>query len=139
MNALLKLIKTQLSIGSVMVKFLLKLLMVAFLMQSLWASAAQYCQHETGVNVHHFGHHTHQHKTGDAAQADQLSIKADDKSKTATHTDCPYCHAAVAKYLSSTPVILSNTPDRPPAIFIAITYPKIVLAQPERPNWLFAV
>lgn len=122
-----------------MVRFILKLLIVVFLMQSAWAAAAQYCQHELGVNTYHFGHHTHQHKNGDPSQVDQASIKADaDTSKTGTDSDCPYCHLGAMKSMLPMVVMTPAATEPAPPTTLAYSYPNIVPRQPERPNWRLA-
>lgn len=121
-----------------MIRTIFKLLILVFILESSWASAAQYCRHELGLNVRHFGHHTHQHKTGDQNTFDQTSVKADDSSKTKIDNDCPYCHLGAMKSMLPLAVIASSANAPPPIVEILQSYPQVIPRQPERPNWLIA-
>lgn len=118
-------------------KFILKLLILVFLLESTWAVAAQYCAHELGLKANHFGHHYHDHKKGDKTQPDQASIQADKSSKSDKDKDCPYCHLGAMKSMIQeieiVPMVLDNSP--PPEI-IHYHYVNTVPRQPERPNWM---
>lgn len=120
-----------------MVKFILKLLILVFLLESTWAVAAQYCAHELGLKANHFGHHYHKHNKGDQSQPDQASIQADKSSKSDKDKDCPYCHLGAMKSMVQeieiVPMILDHSPT--PGI-IHYHYVNTVPRQPERPNWM---
>lgn len=65
------------------------ILLLAFLsLQSAWAVAAAYCQHETKLEVAHFGHH--------AEQQAEAAAPADDGDGSAAERHCHDCHAACA-------------------------------------------
>lgn len=117
-----------------MVRFILKLLVVIFLMQSAWAAAAVYCRHELGLESTHFGHHSHAHKNGNSDQA-APSDQPDDTSTSGIDNDCPYCHLGAMKAMRSIIVIVPALAEPPPAIAVAISYPAVFPRQPERPNW----
>lgn len=120
-----------------MVKFILKLLILVFLLESTWAVAAQYCAHELGLKANHFGHHYHSHNKGDQNQPDQASIQADKSSKSDKDKDCPYCHLGAMKSMVQeieiVPMVLDHSP--PPSI-IHYHYVNTVPRKPERPNWM---
>ncbi len=120
-----------------MVKFILKLLILVFLLESTWAVAAQYCAHELGLKANHFGHHYHSHNKGDKMRPDQASIQADKSSKSDKDKDCPYCHLGAMKSMVQDievpPMVLDHSlsPDTFPYHYV-----NIVQRQPERPNWM---
>jgi hypothetical protein len=120
-----------------MLKRFLRLLVVIFLLQSTWAVAAQYCEHELGLDAIHFGHHEHEHLAGDPT-FDQTLVKADDQSAPVVDNDCPYCHLGAMKSIPTIQAIALSLPS--PALPIEVTpfYPYIFPRQPERPNWLLA-
>lgn len=81
-------------------------------LQSVWAAAAAYCTHESGV-LKHFGHHEHEHwggSTSDLAAADPTVPLVDDN-------DCEFCHLACAQPVSSTvqDVVVISVHDAAPA------------------------
>lgn len=111
---------------------MLKRIIVVFLMlvmsfQMAWAVPSSYCQHEQGVAVQHFGHHTHQHQDNGKAHPGKVPGSLDD--------DCAYCHLGG--------VIL------PSAWFSVVALPLLSVSfssnleamsslparEPERPKW----
>ena len=57
-------------------------------LQFAWASAASYCQHETGpAQTRHFGHHEHLHKVG---------VEKSSTGKLIADNDCGTCQSAGA-------------------------------------------
>jgi hypothetical protein len=104
-------------------------LLVLLPLQLSWASVSIYCQHETGGQAKHFGHHDHQHQAGDN-QGD-----ADTKLSGGVDNDCSTCHAGCAT------AIFGETQIESPADVSARlddyqhspnTSPHYL---PERPNW----
>jgi len=71
---------------------LLVLLMLILSAQWTWAAVASVCEHETGKNAVHLGHHEHQH---DDATPDSAAAPAD----TTVHADCATCHAGMSALL----------------------------------------
>ena len=59
-------------------RILVKIVLMFFVLQSTWAVAAQYCQHEENPKVEHIGHHTHKHDS-----------KIDDNSLSRTDEQAP--------------------------------------------------
>lgn len=104
-------------------------LLVLLPLQLSWASVATYCQHETGNQAQHFGHHDHQH------QASQDQDSTDSKLPGGVDNDCGTCHAGCVV------AILGDIAANPPhlaAVVIADyrTIPSLSpLEIPERPNW----
>ncbi|TMS59770.1 cobalt-zinc-cadmium resistance protein [Imbroritus primus] len=99
-------------------------------LQTVWAAAAPYCQHEKVPSTFHLGHHTHLH------QVDLPGEDTDSNAPAGTaDIDCHACHAFCGAMPVTTlllqgvdaPVILpvstSLAPPTPPQL------------QPERPNW----
>ena len=118
-----------------MLKRILRLLIALFLLQSTWAVAAQYCEHELNRDATHFGHHQHQHKADNASAKDQALGHADNQNVPGDDTDCPYCHLGAMKSMPAihmTPIAVAS-PLLPTAVLL--TYPHILAYPPERPNW----
>ncbi|MBK9623505.1 MAG: hypothetical protein IPO38_02795 [Rhodocyclaceae bacterium] len=99
-------------------------------LQSVWAAASSYCQHEQGVATQHFGHHTHQH---------QVTTDSNDgtgKSPLNVHADCSSCHLscpAVTESVRSIAVTASGSlvvADHLDAL--SSVFPD----HPERPKWV---
>jgi len=114
----------------VMKRLALIFLMLLLPLQSVWAAASAYCQHEQDVTAKHFGHHTHQHKA---------SIDRNDgtgKSPLNVHADCGICHLscpAATESVRPTIHMASGSfavADQPEAL--SSVFPD----HPERPKWL---
>ncbi len=120
-------------------KFLFKILLIVFVLQSTWAVAAQYCQHEENPKVEHIGHHTHKHSSQSSSNGDVSDQKSSDSSKTEIDTDCPFCHlSSIKSIIANFPVI--NAEIEPVVVAdIYYSYPEIIPLKPERPNWNLAV
>ncbi len=109
------------------------------MLQSVWAVAAQYCEHEINHKVDHIGHHIHKHTSQTTDIENLTDQNSTDTSKINSDTDCPYCH------LGSIKSMIINFPDFDaridPVHFVDIfySYPEIIPLKPERPNWYFAV
>ncbi len=120
-------------------KFLFKILLIVFVLQSTWAVAAQYCQHEENPKVEHIGHHTHKHSSQSADQNNVTHQKTSDSSNSEIDSDCPFCHlSSIKSVITNLPVI--NVEIEPVVVTdIYYSYPEITPLKPERPNWNFAV
>lgn len=104
------------------------LLLVLMPLQAGWAAASAYCQHETGAAAAHFGHHEHQHHSGDGGREPAKSAGAD--------PDCGACHASASFTLPHLAGVSAlPLPMAPPPSFILPALPEHASA-PERPNWL---
>lgn len=118
------------TLSPVMRRFALIFLMLLLPLQSVWAAASAYCQHEQGVATQHFGHHTHQH------QASTDGNDGTGKSPLNVHADCSICHLscpAAAESVRSTIVTASGSlavADQPDAL--SSVFPD----HPERPKWV---
>ena len=121
-----------------MIRFFMRVLLVVFLLESTWAVAAQYCQHELGLDAIHFGHHVDKHKKG-IAKASSHTVATSDQSLPNSDNDCPFCHLGAMK---SMPLIMHQTSsagDLSPLSDILITYYRVIPSPLERPNWKPAV
>lgn len=110
-----------------MTRVLALFLAFALLLQTSWAVAATYCEHETSPKAAmHFGHHTHVHKTTDGKKV---------SGKIADDTDCVSCHAAHPA-LASAPFTCASA-DVPKAA--NFDQPRMSASapprEPERPQW----
>lgn len=71
------------------------LVMLALLLiQATWSVVAPYCQHESGKQARHFGHHVHQH-------APSAGDQHDSNGKLTVDQDCPACHSSLPTLLSA--------------------------------------
>lgn len=110
-------------------RWLTVLLLVLLPLQLGWAALGSYCQHETGSQAQHLGHHAHPHqglasKQGDAAE----------KGKS-LHGDCNACFATSIASLLDDPLSIAA----PPVAFEMGTFQARPLfrpvSPPERPDW----
>ncbi|MCT6718505.1 hypothetical protein [Acidovorax sp. K2F] len=69
-------------------RLLLVFLLVFMPLQSIWAAASPYCEHESAPQASHFGHHVHEHH-GDEG-ADHSAPGA--SPSTLADMDCHACH-----------------------------------------------
>jgi hypothetical protein len=114
-------------------RWLSLLLLLVLPFQFSLAAAAAYCQHETGPEVRHFGHHAHQHATD--ADAQKPAKPLHDDGKTATDPDCGLCHLSTVQPVLAEFGLCSVlcSPDRPQsrALHCGTRDPDRL----ERPNW----
>lgn len=106
------------------------LLLMLLPVQFSWASAAAYCQHETGRQAWHVGHHEHD------AQPPCHDASGGQKHAAGIDHDCGACHAAaglalVAELHVALPLFAAVAADGYRAA-LSSAPPGI----PERPNWL---
>jgi hypothetical protein len=107
------------------------LLLVFLPLQASWAAAGSYCQHETGIQAQHFGHHEHRHL--DASHHDEKIKSA--KPVLAADADCSFCHpccGAVLVDAPSTPELTVAANDNTPHLRPLLS---AILSPPDRPNW----
>lgn len=109
-----------------MLRWIVILLLALLPLQSVWAAAGSYCEHEQGPDAWHFGHHAHTHS--DASHDEP-------QSPTAKHQDCATCklHAKTLAVVASSLALPANTGMLP-----AQSLPPIATAPPnriERPKW----
>lgn len=126
-------------------RFFLILLVLLLPLQSAWAAATAYCQHEQRPAAKwHLGHHQHEHRgEGDgAADADK---KADNKAGADQGTepnglfdpDCGTCHLASLPFACPEPAVLPAL--RLPRTVLAthdFHYTSLHPRAPDRPQWL---
>ncbi len=123
-----------------MVKLILRLLIVMFLMESTWAAAAQYCRHELGIDVQHFGLHSHQYKkNADSVKNFSQTVLSDDSTDAADlDSGCPNCHLGAMKSMLPMTDFVAQATTTNVVADVLLVYPHIVLRKPERPNWSLA-
>lgn len=111
-------------------------LLVWLPLQSLWAAAAPYCQHEASVQGTHLGHHEHEHAAGslDASTAD-ASADVDAELAKADHADCHGCHGHCADMPQPLGLSQALAPQRGLNSAPDARVPAAPVALPERPNW----
>ncbi|PPC99562.1 MAG: hypothetical protein CTY35_03730 [Methylotenera sp.] len=120
-------------------KILFKILLIVFVMQSNWAVAAQYCQHEEDSKVEHIGHHTHKHDSNSDDNSHAVDQKSNDTANLNIDSDCPYCHLFSIKSITSTLPLLEPKIEPVLVVDIYYSYPEIIPIKPERPNWNLAI
>lgn len=105
-------------------RWLTVLLLVLLPLQLGWAALGSYCQHETGRQAQHLGHHSHPHqgllgnKQGDTAE----------KGK-GLHGDCNACFATSIAPLLNDPLLLTA----PPTAFEISAFQASPLFRPASP------
>ena len=118
-----------------MARYLIILMLALLPFQFVWGVAASYCQHEQGVVVGHFGHHSHKHQ-GEALKS--LGESTPDK-KTAVADedfDCDYCHLSCAQPLMSVSLEChTEAAPQSPADNVDSGHSPHVPALIERPKW----
>lgn len=118
-------------------KWLAIVLLVLTPLQFSWAVAASYCQHETGTQASHFGHHEHKH------QGAKVKTNSTDRSDAAgklgtLDNDCPGCHLSCASLIASSqaasivPLVEGYIPALTPR------YESHISKVPQRPDWSLA-
>ena len=114
-----------------MKRFLITLLLLVLPLQSVWATAAAYCEHASGAHQPHFGHHNGHHH-----DASVDSTLTGDNAGSGLDSDATHCHGAVSAVLMSPlawPVLASA---EPPAPHAEVKRQAPALSPPERPQWI---
>lgn len=109
------------------------------MLQSIWAVAAQYCEHEKNPKADHIGHHVHKHDTQKSDSENLIDLNLADNSNSDTDADCPYCHLGSIKSLIINTPVFDTQIDQVQLVDIYYSYPEIIPLKPERPNWNPAV
>lgn len=114
-------------------------LLLVLPLQMLHATAAGYCQHESGAAASHFGHHVDAACSG--AQADHADhAKPADKVKLPVHHDCGSCHLSMPQLPASTaPAVPAFTAETSHAWDVTRHYRSTDPTGIDRPNWLRAL
>ena len=106
------------------------LLVVPF--QLVWASAAPYCAHESGVSVDkHFGHHQHTHVAGD----EFVSSTDDTGNAAGAHqADCESCHLGSSAFMPSVTAAAETLSHANATTHRDPRYDSHIPASPQRPD-----
>lgn len=104
------------------------LLLVFLPLQSSWAAAATYCEHESSTQAPHIGHHEHEHH-GAVADA------SDDESAAMFDADCDHCHGHFSAALSLPMAVPTFTGVGQSTPWTEVGSPAPVVSPPERPQW----
>lgn len=107
------------------------LLLVLMPLQSVWAAAAAYCQHEEGRTAQHVGHHAHEHH-GAASGHGQDGNAGDFDG------DCGHCHLGGVPLLPPAAVLPAVVPVADLHAPAASRFRSVDPAPIERPNWASA-
>jgi len=114
-------------------RYLILFLLVLMPLQFSWAAAGAYCGHEAGEKAQHFGHHPHQHASGD--KSSDVGTGKVEKQK-GSHPDCSACHAGVVALIDGPPV--PDCVDWSSAEFTrSDPISSSLNSPPERPQWAY--
>ncbi|MCG5260517.1 cobalt-zinc-cadmium resistance protein [Cupriavidus gilardii] len=138
-------------------RFFLILLVMLLPLQSVWAAATAYCQHEQRPTAQwHLGHHQHQHRADGKAEVEaefeaevepykadtrQVDIKADAEHDTDANglfdPDCGTCHLASLPFArpDATGMPVLRLP-RTVLLTHDFHYSSLHPRAPDRPQWL---
>ncbi|MES2972297.1 MAG: cation efflux protein, CzcI family [Pseudomonadota bacterium] len=110
---------------------LFMLLLVQF--QFVWAGAASYCAHETGIAAvaSHFGHHEHRHN---GAASDAPAAEQENNGLGLPHPDCESCHLGTAGILLPMPAFLAPAVQGEYLPALSPIFISHVSSTPERPD-----
>ena len=125
---------------SAMLKKFVLMLIVLFTLQMSWAVASAYCMHETDKTAQHFGHHPHQHDSGDAnntkAQDEQAEADKSSPQKAAAHPDCASCASSHLGGHSANFRANPNATNSFARNLSSLHIPLPFSSRPERPKWM---
>ena len=112
-------------------RWILIFLLIFLPLQATWAAAGSYCQHESGVDAQHFGHHEHRHQTKASDEGKTKTVK----SAIAIDGDCDFCHPCCGALLVEAQIIpkIVATPSINGLRLNRIL--SAVLSPPDRPDW----
>ena len=109
-------------------RLLIMFLFVLLPLQSVWATAAAYCEHRSDAHQEHFGHHDgHHHATAGDAPSDSASAGAD--------ADASHCHGTCAALLTVHLILPTFTATQPTTGCADPGRLAPALSRPERPQW----
>jgi len=112
-------------------RWLTILLLVMMPLQLGWAAIGSYCQHESGSQTKHFGHHAHQH-TSQAGGDDGPGPQGGKDP----HNDCNACiSASVMPIFSAVALFDVSSSSAGETVFLAhpLSRPS---SPPDRPPWV---
>jgi hypothetical protein len=112
-------------------RFFITLLLAVLPLQSVWATAAAYCEHAVGAHQPHFGHHNGHHH-----DASVDSTRTGDNAGSGLDNDATHCHGVFAAVLMSPlawPVLAAA---QPRARHVQAKREAPALSPPERPQWI---
>lgn len=112
-------------------RFLITLLLVVLPLQSVWATAATYCEHVAGTHQSHFGHHNGHHH-----DASVDNTRTSDNAGSGLDNDATHCHGVFAAVLMSPLALPVFAAAQPPARYAEAKRQAPALLRPERPQWL---
>jgi hypothetical protein len=117
-------------------RFWVTLLLAVFMpLQFSWSAVGAYCQHESGREAGHFGHHSHEHKVSAADQSHDSPVK----QSQSIDEDCGLCqHSALKILVQDSPVLSGREAPSVPESFRA-HFSSHSPPGPERPKWFSAL
>lgn len=115
-------------------KAIVTFLLAVLPFQFVWGAAAEYCQHEGGDQVSHFGHHIHMHGQNTADSSSHGT--SDGKGQPAADdADCICCHLSCASPLPAPLVTISVDEAGQPFAQLCTAHAALFAAAIDRPNW----
>ncbi len=116
-------------------------LLVLLPLQSVWAAAAPYCQHEGDAASHHIGHHQPEHAHTTVAEASQDDAHGapgepatPGEGAASAHSDCHVCHGGTV-LAHEVRLVHAMSASAPPVPALAQGLPAPPTERPERPKW----
>lgn len=107
-------------------------LLVMMPLQLGWAAVGSYCQHESGNQAKHFGHHVHQHQSQAGSEDDD---GPDPQGGKNLHGDCNACvSAGVTAIFSAATLFDVNSSSAGETGYQAHPLSR-PFSPPERPAW----
>ena len=111
----------------------LSILLLVFLpFQFSWAAVGNYCQHESGTQAQHFGHHEHTHKKSAIDAGEASKVKAAGALDVA---DCHF-HCQCAIDLPAAPLMSMCLGIQPVTDWETANASAPPMFRPERPQWV---
>ena len=108
------------------------LLLVFLPFQFSWAAVGTYCEHETGKNAQHFGHHEHEHRPVATTSVEESTSKASPGLDVA---DCHF-HCQCVVDMPASMVMPMMNGDGQTTAWSEVDAIAPVLSRPERPQWV---
>lgn len=98
-----------------------------------WAVAGGICEHETGKDAQHFGHHSHEHDAK-AVKAGKTSAESKNPG-VGIDADCAYGHLLVAEPSAPSLAPASALADASHRVATLPLFGSLLADEPERPKW----
>lgn len=120
-------------------RWLTILLLMLLPAQLTWAAAASYCQHETGNQAAHLGHHEHQHQGAKAKAVAGSERSGATVDLGALDDDCSVCHLSAVAPIAGSPFVSTVLHATTTALSPLAAFESHIPRVPQRPDRVLAV